>query len=279
MQSQSPASPQSRHYDPKVVLELFKTEGTVEDIAPGKRVFLENETKSGMFAKSDRMYLLLEGEIGLSVGKEALGSVRPGEVFGELASLSRLPRSATATAKQKSRFISLDSRQLERALQKVPEAGLMFMTVIIDRLRTTLARVGGKQNAAAAHRGVLLEKKLLAELKSEFEDQKQMRVVRGQVVMKEGDAGVLMYVVLEGDIDITIRSQPVEKVGPGGVFGEMALVDRSPRSASASAGTDAHLLAINRNDFLNLIKTRPGFGVTLLRGLAERLAATTSQFK
>lgn len=266
-------------YDRKVVLELFKSEGKVEEIAAGKPVFVEDETKSGLFAKSDRMYLLLDGEIGLSVGDHPLGSVRPGEVFGELASLSRLPRSATATAKRKSRFISLDSRQLERALQKLPEAALMFMTVIIERLRATLARLGEKAPGAAAKRGGLLDRRLLAELRSEFDQHKEMRFMQGQPVMKEGDAGVLMYIVLEGDIDISIRGSPVEKLGPGGVFGEMALVDRSPRSASAAAGTDASLLAINRNDFLALIRTRPSFGVSLLRALAERLAATTAQLK
>lgn len=266
-------------YDPKVVLELFKSEGKVEEIAPGKPVFVENETKSGLFAKSDRMYLLLEGEIGLSVGNQPLASVRPGEVFGELASFSRLPRSATATAKQRSRFISLDSRQLERALQKLPEAAQMFMTVIIERLRATLARVGEKAPGAAANRSGMLDRKLLAQLRKEFDPQKEMRFVQGQPVMKEGDAGVLMYVVLEGGIDISIRGNPVEKLGPGGIFGEMALADRSPRSASAVAGTDACLLAINRNDFLALVRTRPSFGVSLLRALAERLAATTAQLK
>ena len=266
-------------YDPKVVLEMFKSEGKVEEIEAGKQVFLENETKSGLFSRSDRMYLLLAGEIGLSLGKARLGTVHPGEIFGELASISRLPRSATATATQKSRLISLDTKQLERALQKMPEAALMFMTVIIERLRVTLVRLGDKQRNAAAHRGALLDKKLLAELQREFDESKQMRVRKRQVVMNEGDAGVLMYVVLEGEMDLTIRSQLVEKAGPGAVFGEMALVDRSPRSASASAATDACLLAINRNDFLSLIATKPAFGVSLLHGLAERLASTTAQLK
>ena len=265
-------------YDPKVVLEMFKSEGKVEEIEAGKQVFLENETKSGLFSRSDRMYLLLAGEIGLSLGKARLGTVHPGEIFGELASISRLPRGATATATQKSRLISLDTKQLERALQKMPEAALMFMTVIIERLRATLVRLGDKQRNAAAHRGALLDKKLLAELQREFDESKQMRVRKRQVVMNEGDAGVLMYVVLEGEMDLTIRSQLVEKAGPGAVFGEMALVDRSPRSASASAATDACLLAINRNDFLSLIATKPAFGVSL-HGLAERLASTTAQLK
>ena len=56
---------------------------------------------------------------------------------------------------------------------------------------------------------------------------------------------------------ISIRGAVVERVGPGGVFGEMALVDQSPRSANAAAETDCTLLAINRNVFLNLVKADP----------------------
>jgi len=65
----------------------------------------------------------------------------------------------------------------------------------------------------------------------------------------------------------------VERVGPGGVFGEMALVDQSPRSANAAAEADCALLAINRNVFLNLVKSDPNFGNSLLSAMAERLRA------
>ncbi|HJT61304.1 MAG TPA: Crp/Fnr family transcriptional regulator, partial [Burkholderiales bacterium] len=69
------------------------------------------------------------------------------------------------------------------------------------------------------------------------------------------------------------RGAVVERVGPGGAFGEMALVDQSPRSANAAAETDCSLLAINRNVFLNLVKSDPGFGISLLSAMAERLRA------
>jgi CRP/FNR family cyclic AMP-dependent transcriptional regulator len=54
------------------------------------------------------------------------------------------------------------------------------------------------------------------------------------------------------------------------VFGEMALVDQSTRAATAVAETECKLLAINRNAFLQLVKTSPAFGAALLSGLAER---------
>ena len=79
-----------------------------------------------------------------------------------------------------------------------------------------------------------------------------------------------MYVVLEGRVAISIRGALVQYVVPGGVFGEMALVDQSVRAATAVAETDCKLLAINRNAFLHLVKTSPAFGASLLAGLAER---------
>jgi CRP/FNR family transcriptional regulator, cyclic AMP receptor protein len=80
-----------------------------------------------------------------------------------------------------------------------------------------------------------------------------------------------MYVVLEGRVTISVGSSAVEHVGPGGMFGELALVDRSARAATATAATDCKLLAINRNDFLNLVKTKPMFGASLLKSIALRM--------
>jgi CRP-like cAMP-binding protein len=66
----------------------------------------------------------------------------------------------------------------------------------------------------------------------------------------------------------------VELVGPGGVFGEMALIDQSPRSANAVAESDCQLLAINRTVFLSLVKSDPTFGIALLGSMAERVRNT-----
>jgi CRP-like cAMP-binding protein len=101
-------------------------------------------------------------------------------------------------------------------------------------------------------------------------DQSLVRFEREGVIMREGQAGVLMYVVLEGRVAVTIQGKLVERVGPGGVFGEMALVERTPRLASAVAETGCTLLAINRNTFLNLVRASPDFGVALLGAVGER---------
>ena len=89
--------------------------------------------------------------------------------------------------------------------------------------------------------------------------------------MNEGDSGMSMYVVLDGLVAISIKGKIVERVAAGGTFGEMALVDQSPRTASAVAETESALLAINRAALIALVKAEPAVGLTMLRSVAARL--------
>jgi CRP-like cAMP-binding protein len=66
-------------------------------------------------------------------------------------------------------------------------------------------------------------------------------------------------------------------VNPGGTFGEMALVDQSPRSATALARTECELLAIDRAALLEAMRAQPAVSIALLRAVAERLRRTTAQ--
>jgi CRP-like cAMP-binding protein len=75
---------------------------------------------------------------------------------------------------------------------------------------------------------------------------------------------------VEGKLAVSIKGKLVERIGPGGVFGEMALIDRTPRLASVVSETECSLLAIGRNTFLDLIKASPDFAVSLLNAVGER---------
>jgi CRP/FNR family transcriptional regulator, cyclic AMP receptor protein len=78
---------------------------------------------------------------------------------------------------------------------------------------------------------------------------------------------------------VIIKGHLVEKVGPGGVIGEMALVDQSPRIATATAELDTSMLAINRRDFLSFVKTKTDFSGSLLKSLADRLRFMNGQVR
>jgi CRP-like cAMP-binding protein len=105
----------------------------------------------------------------------------------------------------------------------------------------------------------------------------KFRYPAGKLIMREGQRGVALYAVLEGRVAIKIGETVVEKLGAGGVFGEMSLVNREPRLASAIAETDCVLLAMSRHMFLTLVKQSPKFGAALLRVVGERAAFMASQ--
>jgi CRP/FNR family transcriptional regulator, cyclic AMP receptor protein len=93
----------------------------------------------------------------------------------------------------------------------------------------------------------------------------------GQSIFHEGDAGDNMYVVVEGEVDLTIQGKLVETVKEGGILGEMALIEHQPRTASATARTDCRLVAVGEKRFLFLIQQTPFFAQFVMRVMAGRL--------
>ena len=76
-----------------------------------------------------------------------------------------------------------------------------------------------------------------------------VHVAAGDEVFREGDHGDRFYVVAEGTVEVFVDGQ-AKLEGPGGWFGEIALVRDVPRTATVRARTDAELLALERDDFL-----------------------------
>src|SRR6266540_3957751 len=242
-----------------------------ETIAQGTTIFTENEKGNRLLLQRDRMYLLLDGEVSLIAKNKAIGRIGKGEIFGEMASISEMPRSATAVAKIPCRVIGLDDSQFQSALRKRPEFALMLMSVMIRRMRDAIGKhnPGGPASAGKMKQSAVFDKSALAIL-SRALSQTTVRYERNKVIVKEGQAGLMMYVVLEGRLAVSIQDKIVEKIGPGGVFGEMALVERTPRLATVISETDCGLLAIGRNTFLDLIKASPDFAVSLLGAVGNR---------
>ena len=99
----------------------------------------------------------------------------------------------------------------------------------------------------------------------------------GECLFKKGDPPQsTMYVVLSGEVRIGDGNTILETVGPGGIVGEMALIDGSPRSATVAASADTTMAAINEKRFLFLIHQTPGFGLKVMRLLVGRLLKTTA---
>ena len=267
--AEAPAKPSI--YDPAMAIEFFSSAGKPETIAQGTTIFTENEKGNRLLLQRDRMYLLLDGEVSLIAKNKAIGRIGKGEIFGEMASISEMPRSATAVTKIPCRVIGLDDSQFQSALRKKPEFALMLMSVMIRRMRDAIGKhnPGGPASAGRMKESAVFDKSALAIL-SRALSQTTVRYERNKVIVKEGQAGLMMYVVLEGRLAVSIQDKIVEKIGPGGVFGEMALVERTPRLATVISETDCGLLAFGRNTLLDLIKASPDFAVSLLGAVSDR---------
>jgi CRP-like cAMP-binding protein len=98
-------------------------------------------------------------------------------------------------------------------------------------------------------------------------------VARGATVFRAGDAADHLYVVQEGTIEIRLGDQVLDVIGPGGVFGEMAMIDGSTRSADATATEDSVVVPVDQKRFDFLIQQTPFFARTLMNILVERLRA------
>lgn len=109
------------------------------------------------------------------------------------------------------------------------------------------------------------------------EDGSTVRFLRAydpaQVIFRQGDPGDTMYVVEDGVVEIRLESGAVlGHLAKGEFFGEMALVDDSPRSASAVAGPEgARVLAIDTPHFIYLVSQQPAFALVVLGVMARRL--------
>lgn len=109
-----------------------------------------------------------------------------------------------------------------------------------------------------------------------FSNAKDRRTLTaGQAVFEAGDTGNHMFGVVSGEIQLHDGERVVTTIAPGGVFGELALIDNAPRSLNAVASSDTVVAAIDRALFLYLISETPSFALDVMTSMATRLRALT----
>jgi uncharacterized membrane protein len=110
---------------------------------------------------------------------------------------------------------------------------------------------------------------------------RERRYPAGAVIFRQGDAGDAMYIVAAGDVNIHLpgeasRRISLKDIGRGEYFGELALFDDKPRSASALATTDAVLLELKRGTLESYLERRPRAALAFLRTMTEYLRRTNA---
>ena len=93
----------------------------------------------------------------------------------------------------------------------------------------------------------------------------------GERIFLEHESGTAMYVVRSGAVDVITFGNVLERVGPGGIFVEMALIEDAPRAAAALASEPTEVLVIDKPMFLTLIAEEPEFALQIMKLMAERV--------
>jgi CRP/FNR family transcriptional regulator, cyclic AMP receptor protein len=97
----------------------------------------------------------------------------------------------------------------------------------------------------------------------------------GTVIAREGEPGIGLFVIVEGTADVSIGGRKKASLGPGDFFGEIALLDGGPRTATVTAKTDVQLLGLTEWVFRGLMAEHPSIALKTLQQMATRLRVAT----
>ena len=109
------------------------------------------------------------------------------------------------------------------------------------------------------------------------------RFCAGEVIFAAGDVGDGLYVIESGRVQIaapvdSTESRPLASIGPGDFFGEMAVLDDAPRSATATAEIDTKAICLSRDELLQLLKRHPELALDLVREFSARMRAVNKKY-
>jgi CRP/FNR family transcriptional regulator, cyclic AMP receptor protein len=98
----------------------------------------------------------------------------------------------------------------------------------------------------------------------------------GDVIFRQGDRAQELFIIQSGEVEIRLGNRVPERLPQYSIFGEMALIDNAPRSATAIAASDAKLVPVSEKQFLFLISNTPYFALNVMRVMARRLRAANT---
>ncbi len=119
-----------------------------------------------------------------------------------------------------------------------------------------------------------LDERDLQSLAGEFNER---RFSAGDKVALEGEGGLMFFVVEDGELSVDVRGESVSTIGPGSSFGEIALIDRRPRTATVTAKTDVLAYGLPVFVFRPFVEARPQVAWKMLESMADRLAVAESR--
>ena len=155
----------------------------------------------------------------------------------------------------------------------------LYQSLVEDREIAAPNEPYGATNKGITGRRIPMLDQFAARTAKGFSESEPISLGAGEFLFREGDAADALYIVKKGTLRVVGGSTVYETLKPGGVVGEMAIVDQSSRrSASVIAGTHAELLKIDRKQFLELVASNPDFSVEVMQVMARRLRVMNQRY-
>jgi CRP-like cAMP-binding protein len=148
-------------------------------------------------------------------------------------------------------------------------------------------KTGEARGYSSSKLAVLRKHPIFCDLELEAFDQlcryaKHTTLKRGATIFSKGDPGNSLIAVISGTVKISIssadgRSAILNLIGPGEIFGEVALLDGLARTADATANTNCEIYVIDRRDFLPFVRSQPALAMKFIELLCTRVRWTSDQ--
>jgi CRP-like cAMP-binding protein len=227
---------------------------------------------------SDALYVIKQGHVKIVLdepdgSERILNQIGPGIGIGQITVISGDPRTAGMVTLEPTDVYMLHRDDILDILQGLPDN-------LVPQLREIAARL------ALGYLDILkripifsaLSHEALIEIAGRLEP---VAYEAGETLFYEGDEGDALYIIEKGRVKITTRDASgkelvLNEIGAGETVGELALIDRAPRSATVAAIEPARLLRLGRDDFLEEIRNYPEIALDIMRLFSQRIRFASS---
>ncbi len=227
--------------------------------------------------KSTGLYVVEQGALQLGTA-DSFVELGPNDMAGQMALLADKPQVEEARAVQNTLLWFLPKHDFDALCSVIPE----LRTALSRHVRSTLSAADKTEALRRLAAMPLLAGVPDDVLRAVADCLLLQHVAKGEVVFKQGSAGEAMYLVDSGDVELSSAldspDDVLARVGPGGFFGEMALLTGRPSAVNARTINDCNLWVLYRQDFETLMARHPALSMAISRALAARLADADERF-
>jgi cAMP-dependent protein kinase regulator len=224
----------------------------------------------------DSIFFIVSGQVSIFRRDEDnnevwITSMGEGSFFGEFGYFSGQKRYASVKAVEETTLLEIGRKDLGAIIAKHPRVREVLLTFYKERILDTLLAISplfsvlSPRERAGLMKGVSFS-----------------AARRGAHIVREGDTGDRMYVIISGEVEVTTEKEgllvPLARLKSGDFFGEVAVITSQPRTATVTAGTDVNLAEIDKDSVAEAIGAHPEIEERLSQFIQMRVENTISTF-